>query len=74
MHGRRAHDRLVRHEKPLGVQDEGAGLEAAQAPVEGDQLLERTALVEVGVVEAADHDVRDVREPIRAQQVIGRVR
>ena len=37
--------------------------------VERDQLLERAALVELGVVEAADHDVRDVREAVRAEQV-----
>ena len=58
----------------LGVEDEGPRLVAAEAAVEGDQLLERAALVEVGVVEAADHDVGDVREAVGAQQVARRVR
>jgi hypothetical protein len=40
--------------------------------VEGDQLLERAALVEGGVVEAADHDVRNVLEAVGAEQVVGR--
>ena len=42
--------------------------------VEGDQLLEGAALLELGVVEAADHDVGHVREAVRAEQVTGRVR
>ena len=51
------------------MEDEGSGLRAPEAAVEGDQLLERAALVELGVVEAADHDVGDVREAVGAQQV-----
>ena len=54
------------------MQDEGAGLQAADASVEADQLLERAALVELGVVEAADHDVADVLEAVGAQEVPGR--
>ena len=46
----------------------------ADAAVEGDQLLEGAALVELGVVEAADHDVGDVLEAVGAQQVLWRVR
>ena len=57
-----------------GEQDERARLRAAEAAVEGDQLLERAALVERRVVEAADHDVRAVREPVRAPQVLRRGR
>ena len=53
----------------MRVQDERPRLEAAEAAVEGDQLLERAALVELGVVEAADHDVGDVLEAVGAQQV-----
>ena len=56
------------------VEDERPRLEAADAAVEGDQLLEGAALVEVGVVEAADHDVADVLEAVGAQQVLRRVR
>ena len=56
------------------VEDERLGLRAAEAAVERDQLLEGAALVEVGVVEGADHDVGDVREPVRAEQVPRRVR
>ena len=56
------------------VQDERAGLQAADAAVEADQLLEGAALVELGVVEAADHDVGDVLEAVGAQQVLRRGR
>ena len=42
--------------------------------MEGDQLLEGAALVEFGVVEAADQDVGDVAEAIGAQEVVGRGR
>ena len=55
-----------------GVEDERAGLQAADAAVEADEFLEGAALVEVGVVEAADHDVGDVLEAVGAQQVPGR--
>ena len=36
------------------------------------KLLEGAALAELGVVEAADHDVGDVREAVGTQQVSGR--
>ena len=68
-----AEDRPVRDLEVGGVEDERAGLEAADAAVEGDQLLEGAAFVEVGVVEAADHDVADVLEAVGAEQVLGRV-
>ena len=64
-----ADDRLVRRRQLHRVQDEGPRLRAAHAAVEGDQLLERAALVELLVVEAVHHDVGDVGEPVRAQQV-----
>ena len=54
------------------VEDERARLHAADPAVEADQLLEGAALLELGVVEAAHHDVGDVREPVGAQQVRGR--
>src|SRR3954470_4832766 len=69
MHRRRAKQRLVRRREVLRMQDEGARLRAAEPAVEADQLLERAALVERRVIEAADHDVRDVLEAVRAQQV-----
>jgi hypothetical protein len=50
------------------MQDERARLEAADAHVEGDQLLEGAALVKLGVV-APDHDVRDMGEAAGAQEV-----
>jgi hypothetical protein len=50
-------------------QDEAARLRPAEAAVEGDQLLERAGFVERRVIEAADHDVGDVREGVRAPQV-----
>ena len=42
------------------MQDEWPRLQAADASVEGDQLLERAALVEIGVVEAATINARPV--------------
>jgi hypothetical protein len=39
--------------------------------VEGDQLLERAAFVELRVVEAPDHELRDVLESARAEEVAG---
>ena len=42
--------------------------------MEGDELLEGAALVHHGVVEAVHHDVGDVRERVRAPQVVGGVR
>jgi hypothetical protein len=53
------------------MQDERARLESTESAVEGDQLLESAALVEVWFVEAADHDVGDVREAVGSQQVAG---
>ena len=53
------------------VKDERPCLLAADASVEADQLLERAALVELGVVEAADHDVGDVLEAVGAQEMRG---
>ena len=58
----------------VGMEDERPRLRAAEAAVEGDQLLERAALVELGVVEAADHDVGDVLEAVGAKQVLRRGR
>jgi hypothetical protein len=40
--------------------------------VEGDQLLERTALIERGVVEAADEQVGRVRETVGAKKMLRR--
>ena len=74
VHRGRADDRLVRDRERRRVQDERPGLRAAEAAVERDQLLERAALVEQRVVEAADHDVGHVREAVGAPQVLGRVR
>ena len=56
------------------MQDERLGLRAAEAAVERDQLLERAARFEVRVVERADHQVGDVREAVRPQQMPARVR
>src|SRR5207247_916274 len=51
------------------MEDERPRLRPSEAAVERDQLLERAALFELRVVEAPDHDVADVREAVRAQQV-----
>ena len=56
------------------MQDERPRLKPADAAVEGDQLLEGTAFVEIGVVEAADHDVADVLEAVGAEEVLRRMR
>src|SRR4051794_41156814 len=66
--------RLLGQRKPRRDEDERARLEAPEATVEGDQLLERAALVEHRVVEAADHDVGDVLEAVGAAQVTRRGR
>ena len=73
MDGGRADDRLVRKRQVRGIEQERPRLGAADAAVERDQLLERAAFVELGVVEAADHDVGDVLEGVGAEQVPRRV-
>ncbi len=50
----------------------GSRLRAAEPAVERDQLLEGAAFVHIRVVEAADHEVCDVREAVRTQQVVRR--
>ena len=52
------------------MEHEAARLRAAEPAVEGDQLLERAALVEHRVVEAADHHVGDVAEAVGALEVL----
>ena len=56
------------------MEDEGPRLRAADPAVERDQLLEGATRIHVGLVEAADHQVGDVREPVGAQQVLRGVR
>src|SRR3954451_25200262 len=56
----------------LGMQDERPRLRAAQAAVEADELLEGAALVEHGVIEAADHEVGHVREAVGALEMARR--
>ena len=56
------------------MEDERPRLRPSDPAVERDQLLEGTAFLEIGVVEAADHDVGHVSEPVGAQQVPRRVR
>jgi hypothetical protein len=70
MDRRGAHQGSLGQREPLGVEDERTGLRAAELAMEGDELLERGAFVEHRVVEAADHDVSDVAEPIGAQKVL----
>ena len=64
-------DRLLRQRERRRREQERAGLRPAEPAVERDQLLERAALVQDRVVEAADHDVGDVREAVRPPQVAG---
>src|SRR5207247_10150327 len=58
VHRGRAPDRLRREWQLHRGEDERLGLRAAEPAVEGDQLLEGAGLLELGVVEAVDHDVR----------------
>ena len=74
MHAGGADDRPRRRLEMLRVEDERSRLEPADAAVERDQLLEGAALVEIRVVEAPDHDVGDVREAVRPEQMLRRVR
>jgi hypothetical protein len=62
-------DRFGGHRQVARAEDEAARLRATEPAVEGDQLLERAALVQRRVVEAAHHDVGDVREAVGAPQV-----
>src|SRR5262249_48164833 len=66
--------RLLRQREVGGVEDERPRLWTTHAAVERDELLEGAPFVELRVVEAADHDVRDVGEAVRAAQGLGRVR
>ena len=56
------------------MENECSRLRPAQPAVERDQLLEGAALLEIGLVEAADHDVGHVREAVRAQEMARRGR
>ena len=73
MYGCRADDRLARQRQPPGMEYEGTGLRPAEPAVKRDQLLEGACLLEVGVIEAPDHDVGDMGKPVRPQQVARRV-
>jgi hypothetical protein len=60
-----------------GVKQKRPRLRSAEATVKRDQLLERAPLLELGVVEAVDHDVGDVLEAVGTQQMrpgVGRER
>src|SRR5215211_5036968 len=70
---RSADDGLFRARQRDRGKDERSRLRTAHSAVEGDQLLERAALVEVGVVEAPGHDVGDMRKAVRAEEVARRV-
>src|SRR5262245_37635673 len=74
MHGSGPDERLVGERKVIGIEQKRSRLRAADAAVERDEFLEGTAFVEVRVVEAADHDVGDVLEAVRAEQVLRGVR
>jgi hypothetical protein len=69
VNARPANERCVGQREGRGEENEGPCLGAAQPAVEGDELLEGASLVELGVVEAPDHDVRDVREAVRSKQM-----
>src|SRR5437879_9318389 len=56
------------------MEDERPCLGSAEAAVEGDQLLERAALVEIRVIEAVDQDVGGLRESVRTEEMPRRVR
>lgn len=60
---------LRRHRQLYGMQDEGAGLPAAQAAVERDRLLERAAPLETGVVQLGCRSPFGLRLAPRSHQV-----
>ena len=64
----------ARSRKSDGIQDERLRLWPTQPAVERDQLLERAAFFQVWVVEAADHDVRHVRESVGPKEMPSGVR
>jgi hypothetical protein len=68
-----SHDRLRRRRQRHRIEDEGAGLGAAEAAVEGDELFKGAALLELGVVEAVDEDVGSVLKTIGAAEMVRRV-
>src|SRR5262245_59737318 len=74
MHGGGADQRIVGHWQVGRVEDERPRLRATEPAVEGDQLLERTAFLEDGVVEAVEEHVRCVLEAVGTPQVPGGVR
>ena len=74
VNGGRTDDLRLGHLELRGMQDERPRLRAADAAVERDQLLERAAGLHPGVVEAADHDVGDVVESVRAEEMLRRIR
>src|SRR5512132_254615 len=73
MDGGRADDGRVGDSEICRMKDERPGLRAPDPTVKGDQLLERAAGLERGIVEAADHDVGDVAEAVGTAQVLRRV-
>jgi hypothetical protein len=70
----RADDRLLGERQIDRRKEERAGLRAAHAAVEGDQLLEGAPLVELRVVEAVHEQVGRVLETVRAREVLRSIR
>src|SRR5262249_58323882 len=56
-----------------GKEQEGRVWGPADPAVERDQLFERAAFVERGIIEAADHDIGHVLEAIGAEEMSRRV-
>ena len=63
VHACGAEDGAGRRLEMRRVEDEWPGLGAADASVKGDELLEGAPFVELGVVKAADPDVRTCWKP-----------
>jgi len=74
VHGGGAEDRPFGNGQLDGVEDERLRLRPSEPAVEGDELLEGAALVELRVVEAPDHDVGDVLEAVCAEEMVRGVR
>ena len=64
-----SHDLIGGHRQLGGIEQERPRLWPSETSVERDQLLERASLLELRVIEAADHDVCHVLEPVRAEQM-----
>ena len=70
----RPDDGILRLRQPGWIEEERPCLGPAKATMERNQLLEGASLIEMRVVKAPHHDVRDVRKPVGTAQMVRGVR